>query len=464
MTTLAARRSTVVPLLAVAGAVVLAVSTQLAAVLPAADPLGLDEPLLDAPLAATEADDVADAPFEPGAELDGVRADITFWAGRLAAAPGDIVAAVKLAEADAAEARLTGDVTAYSRALVAADAALAAQPGYVPALASRGATLVALHRFGEARDVAREILQRDPGNGVGLGVLGDSSLELGDNRAAGSAYQALRLQVGGPASLVRDGRLAFVRGEPSAAVAADEAGVAAAVDEGLEGGALGFFHVTLGDARIATGDVGGARRAFQAALEARPDLPAALVGLARLDAFEGRSDDAIAELDEALAAIPAPDWLARRSDLLARRAGPGDAEAAAADRATIEAVASLAGEAGSVYDRGLVLYLSDHRLDPERAVRLARAELAVRPDVYGYDALAWALVNAADPAAADAPMQSALARGTRDARLWYHAGVIDAALGRTEDARLHLERALAFGPALDPAARERAQQTLDGLR
>jgi ABC-type molybdate transport system substrate-binding protein len=102
MTTLAARRSTVVPLLAVAGAVVLAVSTQLAAVLPAADPLGLDEPLLDAPLAATEADDVADAPFDPVAELDGVRADVTFWADRLAAAPGDIVAAVKLAEADAA--------------------------------------------------------------------------------------------------------------------------------------------------------------------------------------------------------------------------------------------------------------------------------------------------------------------------------------------------------------------------
>jgi hypothetical protein len=42
--------------------------------------------------------------------------------------------------------------------------------------------------------------------------------------------------------------------------------------------------------------------------------------------------------------------------------------------------------------------------------------------------------------------------------------VNDAALGRPEDARLHLERALAFGPALDPAARERAQQTLDGLR
>ena len=61
-------------------------------------------------------------------------------------------------------------------------------------------------------------------------------------------------------------------------------------------------------------------------------------------------------------------------------------------------------------------------------------------------------------------MQSALAAGTQDARLWYHAGVIAAALGRTDEARTNLDRALALGPALDPAARDRAQQALDGLR
>ena len=470
MTALPARRSTLVPLLAVAGAVVFAVATQLAAALPVADPLGLDEPLLDQPFAA-EADDLVlcagtacATTFDPAAELDRVRADVSFWAGRLEADPANVVAAVKLADADAAEARLTGDVTAYTRALAAADAALDTQPAYVPAMASRASTLVALHRFAEARDAARTVLARDPGNPVAVGVMGDASLELGDLAGAGAAYQALRLDAGGSASLVRDGRLAFVRGDPAGAVAADAAAVDAAIDEGLEGGALAFFHATLGDTRIATGDTAGAREAFQAALEVRPDLPAALVGLARLDAAEGRLDDAIAGLDTAIAAVPVPDWLARRSDLLERRGGAGDAGAAAADRATIEAIASLAGEAGSVYDRGLVLYLADHGLDPERAVRLARDELAVRPDVYGYDALAWALVNAGDAEAADVSMRSALAAGTQDARLWYHAGVIAAALGRTDEARTTLERALALGPALDPAARDRAQLTLDGLR
>jgi len=470
MTALPARRSSLVPLLAVAGAVVLAVATQLSAVLPAADPLGLDEPLLDASF-VPEPDDVgpcaggcADQPFDPAAELDRVRADVSFWADRLAADPANVAAAVRLADANAADARLTGDVRGYTRALGAADVALEAHPRYVPALASRASSLIALHRFGEARDAARMILAQDAANSVALGVIGDASLELGDLADAGAAYQALRLSDGGSASLVRDGRLAFVRGDTGDAVTADEAAVDAALDEGLEGGALAFFHATLGETRVAAGDAAGARNAFENALQVRPELPAALVGLARLDAFEGRLDEAVRRLDTAIAAIPAPDWLARRSDLLERRGGPTDADAAAADRATIEAIGGLAGEAGSVYDRGLVLYLADHGLDPDRAVRLARDELAIRPDTYGYDALAWALLGAGDAAAADEPMRLALAAGTEDARLWYHAGVIDAALGRGDEARVYLEQALELGPALDPVSRDRAQQALDGQR
>ena len=63
------------------------------------------------------------------------------------------------------------------------------------------------------------------------------------------------------------------------------------------------------------------------------------------------------------------------------------------------AIAKLAGAAGNVYDRGMSLFLADHGLDPARAVTLARDELAVRPDVYGYDTLAWALLARVTPSA-----------------------------------------------------------------
>ena len=80
MTTLPARRSTLVPLLAVAGAVVFAVATQLSAVLPVGDPLGLDEPLLDQPF-VPEADDLApcDGATCSSAFECGTNSSVTVW-------------------------------------------------------------------------------------------------------------------------------------------------------------------------------------------------------------------------------------------------------------------------------------------------------------------------------------------------------------------------------------------------
>ena len=468
MTALRPRRSPLAPMLAVIGAVAIALGTQLAATLPEAEPVGLEEPLLEAPAAdmGTGSDSLSslDPAVAPTVELARVRDDVSFWAARLEAAPADVVAAVKLADASAAEARLTGDVTAWSRALEATEAALVAAPGYAPALSARAMVLVALHRFAEAREIARSLRIRDPFDAVALSILGDASLELGDLGTAASAYMQLALVTQDASARVRAGRLDFIQGDVTGAIEADRAAVAAAVDEGLEGDALAFYQVTLGETLLAAGSADEARGAFDAALAARPGLPTALVGLAKLDAYQGDIDAAMGGLDLALDAIPSPDWLALRAALLDVRDGSGDAQAAAADRDTIEAIASLAGDAAGVHDRSLVRYLADQGLEPARAVALARAELEVRPDIYGHDALAWALVNAGDDAAADVAMRTALAEGTRDARLWYHAGVIASKLGRVDEARRYLVDALALGPALDPAARERAQATLDSLR
>ena len=106
--------------------------------------------------------------------------------------------------------------------------------------------------------------------------------------------------------------------------------------------------------------------------------------------------------------VPLPEFVARRADLYAMRGADGDAKREAADRKTVLAIAQLSGEASGVYDRTLSLYLSNTKIDPARALSLAQAEIAVRKDVYGYDALAWALLANGRPADADAAMQTAL--------------------------------------------------------
>jgi tetratricopeptide (TPR) repeat protein len=321
---------------------------------------------------------------------------------------------------------------------------------------------MALHRFREARDLAGPILDVRPNDPFALATFGDSSLELGDLRAARAAYAALDQVARSAASQSRLSRLEYVEGSSDAAVTHARLALAMAIDEGAAGERLAWYHATLAELVASSGEAAGAREEWSAALAADPGSWSAMAGLARLDAAEGRLDEAIARLDAAIAIVPRPELLARRADMFALRGAAGDGVAEADDRATIEAIASLAGVDG-VYDRTLVTYLADHGLEPARAVRLARAELAVRQDVFGYDALAWALLADGRPAEAQAAMDRALAVGTRDPRLLYHAGMIAAALDDVPRARELLEIALRLDPAFDPLQARRARTTLEAL-
>jgi hypothetical protein len=67
--------------------------------------------------------------------------------------------------------------------------------------------------------------------------------------------------------------------------------------------------------------------------------------------------------------------------------------------------------------------------DPACALRPAEDELVARHDIYGYDALAWALLANGRADEVRATMAEALALGSGNATLLYHAGMIGARLG-----------------------------------
>jgi tetratricopeptide (TPR) repeat protein len=139
--------------------------------------------------------------------------------------------------------------------------------------------------------------------------------------------------------------------------------------------------------------------------------------------------------------------VAALGDLYAIAGRVDDAE----DRwALVERIAELGRANGGVYDRQLVLFLADHDRDQERAVALATAEIELRADVYGHDALAWALFKAGRLDEADAAVARALSLGTPDGRVHFHAGLIAEALGRVDDAREHLATVSERRAALPP--------------
>src|SRR5439155_4730506 len=144
------------------------------------------------------------------------------------------------------------------------------------------------------------------------------------------------------------------------------AAVTLAESEGAEGERAAFYQYQLADVLISTGDRAGARKAYAAALAADPSSFLAHSGLARVAAADGDLDEAIRQLTAAIAIVPQPEFIARRGDLYTLRSAPGDTKRASDDYATIEAIAKLAGEAASIYDRTLALYLANHGLEPSR--------------------------------------------------------------------------------------------------
>jgi Flp pilus assembly protein TadD len=108
-------------------------------------------------------------------------------------------------------------------------------------------------------------------------------------------------------------------------------------------------------------------------------------------------------------------------------------------RQLVEFIARLNVLNRILYNRVLVDYYADHDIDHQQALDLAAGEFQTRRDIYGHDALAWALYREGKCKAALPHIVSALRFNTTDSRFYFHAGMIYAALRRNDQARAMFE-------------------------
>jgi Flp pilus assembly protein TadD len=107
--------------------------------------------------------------------------------------------------------------------------------------------------------------------------------------------------------------------------------------------------------------------------------------------------------------------------------------------------------------RTLALFLAMRHENPETALRLAKEELDSRSDVFTHDALAWSLAAAGNVAEAHSEMQRALAEGTEDGRLFFHAAMIASKAGHAAEAERWLGKARSLSHLLLPCERNELQ-------
>lgn len=317
------------------------------------------------------------------------------------------------------KARAKSDANLYRNAEACAAKALELDPEHLGAQRLSGLVLLNDHQFERARDLALRMLARKREDALSWGTLSDAYLELGDLPAAIDAAQRMFDIKPNLPSYGRAAHLRWLQGDTAVAKRLYQLAIASGVGQKdpeprawmIAQAAWVFWH---------EGDYRGADAGFDLALRTLPEYAPALEGKGRVSLANRDYAAAIGWLERAQRAKPSVEVSAALGDAYALS---GATEQAAAVYARIE-------REGRHDPRSVALFLATHDRQPSAALELARTEYQQRKDLYTKDVLALALYRNGRFAEADQLARQALASGTRDARLLYHAGLIRSAASR----------------------------------
>lgn len=376
---------------------------------------------------------------------------ITSLQSRVKMYPQDYAVYDQLGAAYIQKGRETGDATYYELAkeslgrsldLVDHDPAAASAKTHLAVVA------MAEHRFEDALKWANDALAVGSGDPSPWAIVGDAYTDLGRYDEAQAAYAKLRDldQSDDPASGIayeRESRLAYLRfisGDPETAVELMRHAIQTAMALHMPAENIAWSDYQLGEICFKSGDLTAAEQAYQAGLAADPGSYRNLAGLAEVRAAQHRFEDAINLDQRAIGVIPYPMFAAALYDLYLKVGRPADA---AKQRDLIEFIGNLNPINQRLFYRDLALFYADHDMKLKESLELAQDELKVRQDVYTWDIMAWVLYKNRRYQEAEAAVARALRAGTRDALLYYHAGMIYRQVGDRAKADSYLGKALA---------------------
>ncbi len=380
---------------------------------------------------------------------DKVDRDIAGFQSRIKSTPSQAPALLeRLGWSFVEKARISSDPGYYKLAEQCADAIALQQPGSIDGELLRGHIYHALHRFKDAEAVARKLVAQRTFT-FDYALLGDALMEQGRLDEAVDAYQKMVDLKPCLQTYSRVAHMRWLKGDLPGAIQA----IRFAVSGGsmLEPEPVAWAYTKLASYELQAGHYDLALKATTLATQFVPDYAAAQLVRGRVLLAEGKPAEAGDVLRPAAEKSPLPEYLWILADALRASGKPGEAVA-------IEKKLQATGIANDPRTFALFLATRGEKLDV--ALQLAKEEIANRQDIFTRDALAWTELAHGDIAAAEADMRKALAEGTKDGRLFYHAGVIAAAAGNTTEARTFLNQAKDLEQMLMPSERSALENKL----
>lgn len=357
----------------------------------------------------------------------------------------------------AQKARETGDPSYYTKADEAIQRALELNANDFRALSGSAALALSRHQFREGMEIGQRALPLNPYNSGIYGIIGDGQLELGDYADAFASFQKM---VELRPDLMSYARISYARelqGNRSGAIEAMQA----AIDAGEPNSeAVNWSRVQLGNLYFDQGDYENAEKQYKAALNSMPEYPYARAGLGNVRAAQGNYSEAISLYAEAIKRMPMPQFVIALGDVYWAAGRP---DQAAKQYALVEVEEKLFAANGVDVDAELALFDADHDRNTTTTLSTARAAYTKRPSITVADVLAWTLFKNGDYSEAQQMMKQALRLGTRNALMYFHAGMIEYRLGNKQEAIDYLGRALSLNPHFSVLYANSAQKLLAAL-
>ena len=372
-------------------------------------------------------------------------------------APDSPTGYVGLAALYIKRARTSGDFSLNSKAATAVAKALQIAPEDVPARKLKVSLDLTFHRFAEALNAGKALQQEFPNDAFVYGVLTDANAELGNYKEAVEAAQKMVDLKPNSNSYARVAHLRSLYGDMQGAVEMFKTAARTADPQDKE--AQSWCLVQLGDELWKNGKYAESEKVFDEALETFPQFHLALAGKGRARAAQNDFEMAIKFLSDANDRVPNVETAILLGDIHTKQ---GNADKAKQFYDLVEVIEQKIGVNND--QKRLALLWADQNMKLDEALAITRREYEIRKDIFTADALAWTLYKKGQLTDAKTAISAALNPKANDARIYYHAGMIEKDLGNRAEAKKMIEMALKFNPMFDLIQAENARKALSELK
>jgi tetratricopeptide (TPR) repeat protein len=352
--------------------------------------------------------------------------------------PKDFEAYNALALALSRRARETSDVKFYVQAEETLQKSFEVSPDNFDGQRIHVWLLLGKHEFSAALESAKKLNQKMPDDVMLFGFLTDANVELGNYRDAETAAQwMLDLKPANTPGLTRAAYLRELYGDIEGSLELMNMAYQSTPPGEVEDGA--WIVTQMAHLNLAIGKVDQAEKLSQQALVMFPGYHYALGNLAKVRIQQKRYDEAVELLKERYQAAPHAENLYDLAQVLQLAGKPDDASKAFAE---FERKSLLETNRGDNSNHELIFYYTDYAKEPAKALEVAKREIARRHDVFTLDSYAWALYGNGQYVEARQQIETAVAVGIRDAKIFRHAGEITRRCGDHVAAERYLKESV----------------------